>query len=385
MSSPGPAALGGHRLESVTATEVRSRYPRTIGRNARLGVHGDGPTARAVMVRTDAGATGWGLVEGPETDLAACVGRPLEELFDPGTGVVDPTALPLDTALHDLAARILGVPFHEMLGGHGTPAVPCYSGAIYFDDLDPGPDGSARGVDGVLASCAEDVAAGHRGLKLKIGRGNRWMPPEEGFRRDIEVVRAVRAAHPDLRLLVDMNDGYDLARTTTFLEETADCELFWIEEPFAEQAAGLQELRAHRERTGSGVLVADGEFEPDVEEVLELASEGLLDVLLMDVLSFGLTAWRTLMPTVRELGVQASPHAWGHPVKTLYAAQLAAGLGCVPVVEAVPGTTEGVDASAYRLDAGVLHLPRTPGMGLGLTGTDGSDGTGRPRAFRTAD
>jgi L-alanine-DL-glutamate epimerase-like enolase superfamily enzyme len=254
-----------------------------------------------------------------------------------------------------------------MLGGSGAPAVPCYSGAIYFDDLDPG--SAPRGIDGVLAACAEDVGAGHRGLKLKIGRGNRWMPPEEGFRRDVEVVRAVREAHPDLRVLVDMNDGYDPARTMRFLEETADCDLFWIEEPFAEHAAGLRELRAHRERVGSEVLVADGEFEPDVTEVLDLAADGLLDVLLMDVLAFGLTAWRALMPTVRELGVHASPHAWGHPVKTLYTAQLAAGLGGVPVVEAVPGTTEGVDASAYRLEDGLLHLPQAPGMGLELTAT----------------
>ncbi|MGP9538003.1 mandelate racemase/muconate lactonizing enzyme family protein [Brachybacterium sp. AOP43-C2-M15] len=364
MSSPGPAALGGHRLESVTAVEIRSRYPRTIGRNARLGSHGDGPTARALTVRTSEGATGWGLVEGPEVDLDACIGRPLDELFDPGTGVLDAVALPLDTALYDLVARILDQPVHEMLGGHGTAPVPCYSGAIYFDDLDPAE--SPRGLDGVLAACAEDRAAGYRGLKLKIGRGNRWMPAEEGFRRDVEVTRAVRAAHPDLRLLVDMNDGYDPARTIRYLEETADCDLFWIEEPFAEHAAGLREVREHRERTGSGVLVADGEFDPDLQQVLELAGQGLLDVLLMDVLSFGITAWRRLMPTVRELGVLASPHAWGHPLKTLYAAQLAAGLGNVPVVEAVPGTTEGVDASAYSLHDGAIVLPSGPGFDLAL-------------------
>ena len=360
-------SLAGHRLEAVTVTEVRSRYPRTIGRNARLGVHGDGPSARAVTVRTDAGATGWGMVEGPPAEYDACVGRPLEELLDPDVGVVEAEALPLDVALHDLSATILGIPVHEMLGGRGNTAVPCYSGAIYFDDLDAGPDGAPRGIDGVLASCAEDVAAGHRGLKLKIGRGNRWMPTEEGFRRDIEVVRAVRAAHPDLRLLVDMNDGYDPARTIRFLEETADCELFWIEEPFAEERAGLRELRAHRERTGSSVLVADGEFEPVVPAVLDLAAEGLIDVLLMDVLSFGLTAWRTLMPRVEELGVLASPHAWGHPLKSLYAAQLAAGLGTVPVIEGVPGTTDGVDVGDWRLEDGHVHVPRTPGMGVRLT------------------
>lgn len=362
MSGKAEAMTGTHRLIEVTSAPLRSRYPRTIGRNARLGAHGDGPTALAVSVRTDSGATGWGMYEGPEPDLQACVGRPLEEIFDAGSGVLDPAALPLDVALHDLACHLLDQPVHQMLGDHGPAEVACYSGAIYFDDLDP--DDAPRGIEGVLSACEADRRAGYRGLKLKIGRGNRWMAPEEGFARDLEVVRAVREAHPDLRLLVDMNDGYTPERTVRFLEETADCDLFWIEEPFAEQADGLRRVREHLLAAGSGVLVADGEFDPDVDAVLELAAEGLLDVLLMDVLSFGFTAWRQLMPRVRELGVLASPHAWGHPLKTLYAAQLAAGLGGVPVVEGVPGTTDGVDTSAYRLEEGRLVLPGKPGFGL---------------------
>ena len=363
---PGAGALAGHRITAVDSTRVRSRYPRTIGRNARLGAHGDGPDVLAITVRTDAGASGWGLYEGPEPDLAACVGRPLEELFDPALGVIDPAALPLDIALHDLAGQILGAPVHAMLGGHGSAPVACYSGAIYFDDLDP--EESPRGLDGVLTACAADWDAGYRAFKLKIGRGNLWMPADEGFARDLDVVRAVRDAYPEARLLVDMNDGYSPERTIRFLDAVQECDLYWIEEPFAEHAEGLRAVREHLNRTGSRVMVADGEFDPDVEQVLDLAEAGLLDVLLMDVLSFGFTAWRRIMPRVREAGVLASPHAWGHPLKTLYAAQLAAGLGTIPVVEAVPGRTEGVDATGYTLLDGAITLPDDPGFGLHLGG-----------------
>jgi L-alanine-DL-glutamate epimerase-like enolase superfamily enzyme len=68
-----------------------------------------------------------------------------------------------------------------------------------------------------------------------------------------------------------------------------------------------------------------------------------------------------------DLGVQASPHTWGSPLKTFYASQLAAGLGNIPTIEGVPGETDGVDTSGYRLTGGVLSLPARPGFGLALS------------------
>lgn len=158
-------SLAGHRIARIDPLRIRSRYPRTIGRNARLGAHGDGPTTRAWRVETDAGAVGWGLDDGPEADPNPLVARAL------------------DVALHDLAAQVLDVPLHRMLGGTDpAPVIPCYSGAIYFDDLDP--EEAPRGIEGVLAACAADHAAGYRAFKLKLGRGNRWMETEAGFARD---------------------------------------------------------------------------------------------------------------------------------------------------------------------------------------------------------
>lgn len=140
------------------------------------------------------------------------------------------------------------------------------------------------------------------------------MEAEAGYARDLEVLRSVRAAHPSARLFVDMNDGYSVDRTLRFLEDTAELDLFWIEEPVAEEQAGLTRFRDRR----------------------------------------------------RELGLQASPHAWGHPLKTLYAAQLAAATDVVPVVEGAPGTIDGVDDAGYTLREGEILLPRSPGLALEL-------------------
>ncbi|WP_420110676.1 enolase C-terminal domain-like protein, partial [Pseudactinotalea sp.] len=143
-----------------------------------------------------------------------------------------------------------------------------------------------------------------------------------------------------------------------------DCDLFWVEEPFQEDAEGLRVLRDYLVSSGSSTLIADGEFEPDEAQLLELAEAGLIDVMLMDVVSYGLTAWRRIMPTLASLDVAASPHAWGMPLKSLYAAQMAAGLGNVLTVEGVPGGTDGIDTAGYRFSDGVITVPDSPGFAL---------------------
>ncbi len=360
--------LSSHRIADVSIAELPSRYPRTVGRNARLGTHGDGPTARYAIVRTDQGASGWGLLRpGGTSQLDDLVGASLSEVFAPGTGVTDARADPLDFALHDLAGVILDQPVYQLLGGASQDTVPCYDGAIYLDDLDP--EASPRGIDAILQHCADDYRLGYRAFKLKIGRGHTWMEQAAGLQRDIEVTRAVHERFPDCRILVDANNGYAVDGFLTYLDGVRDCDLYWIEEPFEESRDDLAKLRRDLDGHGATTLIADGEeshgqVETDVPFLLGLASEKLLDVLIMDIVTFGLTNWRRLMPNLQEIGVQASPHTWGFPIKTLYAAQLAAGTGYVPTVEGVFGTVAGVDTSGYPLVEGDLHLPDKPGFGL---------------------
>jgi L-alanine-DL-glutamate epimerase-like enolase superfamily enzyme len=135
--------------------------------------------------------------------------------------------------------------------------LPIYSGAIYFDDLDP--ENKPRGIAGVLTSCQQDYEAGYRAFKLKIGRGFKWMPKEEGIKRDIEVTRAVLEKFPNCLILVDANDGYTCEDMIRYLSAVADCDLFWIEEPFPENKDDLMRLKEHMAKVGCKALIADGE------------------------------------------------------------------------------------------------------------------------------
>lgn len=267
--------------------------------------------------------------------------------------MIDAGALFLDYPLHDLAARVLDVPVHVLIGAAGAPSVCAYSGGIYFDDLDSGLPVIARNL-------AQDHAFGFRDFKLKIGRGYRWMPHDAGLERDIVVTRQTRELYPDAEILVDANDGYSMNTLIAYLEAVADVRLYWLEEPLAERWEDLEYLRDHPARPAR---IADGEFDPNVGHILRLAAAGLIDVALMDVVGHGLTAWRRTMP---DLPIKASPHAWGLPLKTLYAAHLAAGLGNVDIIEGVPGHTTGTVDDGYTLADGVLTLADRPGFGIDL-------------------
>jgi L-alanine-DL-glutamate epimerase-like enolase superfamily enzyme len=356
--------LANHRLAAIRTLRVSSRYPRVVGKNARLGIHGTGPTSQVRVLTTDQGAQGWGLSSGSDEALLPLLGRPLSELFDPQVGVIAPSALPLDVPLHDLAGVIRGQSVAQMLGAQGSRRVSCYDGAIYMDDILP--EEQPRGLPVVLENCRHDYALGYRDFKLKIGRGFQWMPPEEGLRRDIAVTRAVREAFPQGRILVDANNGYTCASFLHYLDAVVDCDLYWIEEPFHENRADLLRLREFLAQRSPRTLIADGEANYDLALMEQLAREKLVDVLIMDIIGLGFTPWRRWCKIAAEAGVMASPHTWGEPLKTRYAAMLGAGLGQVLTVEGIPATTADVDWSAYPLVEGVLSVPDAPGFGLRL-------------------
>lgn len=351
-------------ITRIDILPLETVYPRTVGRNARLGSHGSGGQSTVAVVSTDTRYEAWGLVEGHPDDTSDVVGRTLSELIDAGTGVRNPAHRWLDIALHDLVGLVRDLPVHAVLGSAGSTSIEVYDGAIYLDDLDP--EDAPGDVAVVLANVEADAHLGYSNFKLKIGRGNKWMPAAEGVARDIDITQAVRAARPDAKILVDANDGYSREGFRRYLDAVAEADLYWVEEPFLDDAGDLAALRAYLDAHSPATLIAEGETSPDVDALLPIAAAHHIDVLLMDIMSFGVTRWRSLMPSLRSMQVKASPHAWGRPLKTLYAAQLAAGLGNVSIIEGVPGHTGGVDTRSHSFRDGHLTVPDRPGFGLPL-------------------
>ncbi|MCH7921192.1 MAG: mandelate racemase/muconate lactonizing protein [Planctomycetes bacterium] len=367
-SGSAAAKLREHVVDHAELLEVNFRWPRFVGKNGRIGDHGQHKKCTVLKLRTHQGAMGWGLSHrNAKEELEEVKGKTLTQLIAPGRGISAGVPKTYDFALHDLMGVVLQKPVYQLLGAQGPKASPVYSGMIYLDELNAGD--SKKSIDPVLANCQWDIDYGYRQLKVKIGRSGRWYPHDEGLQKDIEVVKAIHelVAPQGTQLLVDANDVYSLKDTQDFLRGIGDVPLVWVEEPFVENIKEGRLLRKWMNENGfKNTYYADGERQPNHSVCMTLAEENNLDVYLPDINGYGFSAWLELMPKLRSMNTLASPHAWGDRLKTHYIAHLAAGLGNVVTVEGVTCLSDDIDYGNYPIREGRLHVSEAPGFGMTL-------------------
>ncbi len=367
-SDSAAGELGEHIIDHAELLEVNFRWPRFVGKNGRIGDHGQHKKCTVLTLRTHQGAMGWGLSHrNAEKQLNGVKGSSLAQLIAPGRGISAGVPKTYDFALHDLMGVVLWKPVYRLLGAQGPKASPVYSGMIYLDELNAA--NPSQRIDPVLANCQWDIDYGYRQLKVKIGRSGRWYPHDEGLKKDVEVVKAIHelVAPQGTQLLVDANDVYSLKDTQDFLSGIGDVPLVWVEEPFVENIKEGRLLRKWMNENGfKNTYYADGERQPNHSVCMTLAEENNLDVYLPDINGYGFSAWLELMPKLRSINMLASPHAWGDRLKTHYIAHLAAGLGNVVTIEGVTCLSDDIDYGDYPIREGKLHVSEAPGFGMTL-------------------
>jgi len=115
----------------------------------------------------------------------------------------------LEAAFWDLEARLLGRPLWQHIGGTRTE-ISCGVSI-----------GIQESVPALIETIERELACGYQRIKIKIKPG--W---------DIDVVREVRRALPNIRLMVDANSTYTLADAER-LRALDDFYLMMIEQPLA--------------------------------------------------------------------------------------------------------------------------------------------------------
>lgn len=363
--------MAGSRIVAVAWGVLEGSRPHHAGSNARLGPHGKQVNVPILRITTEDGLAGFGACRATVEAATRLLGMPFSTLFQPDRGVANDWRA-FDYPLWDLAGKQANLPVYALAaaltGATVTPpfSVPCYDTSLYFDDLHLSDDAAA--ADLIAAEAREGFDRGHRAFKIKVGRGARHMPPDAGIRRDIAVVKAVRAAiGPDAPLMLDANNGYTLNLARHVLEVIADCNIYWLEEAFHEDDVLYRELRVWLRDRQLPVLIADGEGQAD-PRLLDWARAGLVDVIQYDIFSHGFTNWLDLGRQLDAWNCRSAPHHYGGHYGNYAAGHLAGAIRGFTFVEWDEAAVPGLDTSGYQIAAGRVTIPDAPGFGIGLDG-----------------
>ncbi|MFI7460623.1 mandelate racemase/muconate lactonizing enzyme family protein [Nonomuraea sp. NPDC049646] len=263
-------------------------------------------------------------------------------LREAGPGGITTVALAgIDLALWDLRCGDAGLA--DVLGRR-REHVPAYgSGVNLHYSLEELTDQARRWV-----------AAGHRGVKIKVGRPD--------LADDVARVAAVREViGPDRLLMIDANQRWDLHRARRALSALREFDLHWIEEPLPADDVG-----AHVElRRSTDVPVAVGENVYTVYGFRDLLAAGACDVVQPNVVRVGgVTPFLRIAELARAFDVPVHPHLLSE-----VSGQLALALPLPPLAEDVEDASFarlGLLAEPYpvRIEDGVLSVGGHAGLGL---------------------
>lgn len=259
-------------------------------------------------------------------------------------GALSAAAAGLDLAIHDLRARKRGLPLWRALGGTDDSPVP-----IYGSGLNPGR--AAYDTVGRLR------AAGYRAFKIKVGFG---------AATDLETLRPVaRELGAGERLMVDVNQGWDLRTASVMVPRLAEFGLHWIEEPLVADrpvtewtqvaAAAPTQLAAGENLRGAGAFQA-------------MIDSGLFGTVQPDAAKWG--GHSGCLPVARTAlaaGRTYCPHFLGGALGLLHSLHLLAavrGPGLLEVDANPNPLREGLLGNLITAREGTVSLPGSPGLGL---------------------
>jgi len=363
--APGPRDLG---ITDVQTTMVDGNFPWTL-----------------VRVYTDAGVVGtgeayWGagvpelvdrmtpFLQGENPlDIDRLYEHLIQKMSGEGSveGVTVTAVAGIETALHDLAGKVLGVPAYQLLGGKYRDEVQVYCDCHTEAEADP-------------AACADEAERvveelGYDALKFDLDvpsgqgkdRANRHLRPGE-IRHKAEIVERVTERVRDRAdVAFDCHwtfTGDSAKRLAAAIEEY---DVWWLEDPVPPENLDVQE-----EVTKSTLTpVAVGENRYRVTEHRRLLERQAVDIVAPDLPKVGgMRETRKIADVANQYYVPVAMHNVASPVATMAGAHVGA---------AIPNAL-AVEFHSYELgwwgdlveedviEDGYVEVPERPGLGVTL-------------------
>lgn len=249
----------------------------------------------------------------------------------------------LDIATWDLFARRAGLPVCQFLDRNAQESVPAYASGIHIRDAE-------QDIETARASSFSN-------FKVKVGFD---------LTSDAVSVNTIldKLASGE-QLYADANQAWNVSQTMSFIDQTADAKLGWLEEPIPADApiTDWQELAEY-----SNTRLAAGENIAGLSAFLGAISANALSIFQPDIAKWG--GFTDCMAVARA-AIAASktycPHFLGGGIGLLASAHLLAAVGGDGLLEVDVNTNPLRDVLAPlngSLIKGRWHLRNSPGLGV---------------------
>ncbi len=244
----------------------------------------------------------------------------------------------LDMAAWDALAKAAGLPLCVLLGGAVGPVKAYNSNGLWLKTPEQ------------LAEEALELRdeGGFIGLKLRLGR--------ENAQDDLRAIHAVRASVGEgIHLMVDFNQGLDLAEALRRCHMIDDLDLDWIEEPIVyDNFDGFARLSAQLK---TPIQIGENFYGArDLHRALQMKA---CDLVMPDFMRIGgVTGWLRAAAIAGAAGVPISTHLYpevaAHVMRVTETAHWLEWQDWADPVLQEP----------YKIVDGMLHIPDAPGVGL---------------------
>lgn len=203
------------------------------------------------------------------------------------TGLLKWAISSVNIAMWDAWGKVNNQPVWKLLGG-SQKAIPVYGSGGWLSYND----------DELVEEVKDYRSRGFRAVKIKVGSSD--------VRMDIQRLRKVReAVGTDVKIMMDANQGLDVATAVKLAAEAETIDIHWFEEPVAQtDYLGYQTLCSK-----TNIPIAMGERQYDCDALRALISRNALDIWQPDLVRIGgVEAWRDSAALAKAYGIPVAPH-----------------------------------------------------------------------------
>lgn len=336
-----------------------------------------------VRIYTDAGITGtgeayWGagvpeLIERMVPFLVGEQPLDIDRLYEhlvqkmSGEGSVEGVTVTaisgIETALHDLAGKLLGVPAYQLLGGKYRDDVRVYCDCHTEAEADP--QACADEAERVVRELGYDalkfdldVPSGH-----EKDRANRHLRPAE-IRHKTEIVKEVtKRVENEADVAFDCHWTYSGESAKRLADAIEEYDVWWLEDPVPPENLEVQE-----EVTRSTITpIAAGENRYRVTEHRRLIENQAVDIVAPDLPKVGgMRETRKIADVANQYYVPVALHNVSSPVGTMASAHVAAAIPNALAVEFHSYELDWWDELVEEsiIEDGNITVPERPGLGV---------------------